>query len=543
VIKVKLLAKARFYNEQKGVYLIIKIQDMDGKNKIVRINAADALSMKHVQTVLIDHGFPPPVTKDGWHKIHDIVMGDTPVRAIIVRRPGFVKTSYMLQDESIIGPIGEIGPFLDPEHNLSLTIMDQKGSLHDWKNEVAVYASYSSRIMLAISSAFSGYLLRWSEIESGGFHYYGDSSIGKSTSLYVANSVKGSRDCLGTWSVTKAAIEEHMGGSNDSLVTMDELFALDENPVKAAQLAGNIFYTISLGKGKKRSKKYQYSELTWSVCVLSTGELSLAEHARGGDIKRMLGSEVRFVDVPADANNGFGIFESLPDNIKSPDRLAKLLDKNTKKYYGTAQKAFLEKLTEDLAQDTKQVTNKINRDIKYFIEKNNVNRNIGYQIRMAERFALAYAAGCSAVKYKVLPFKTKQIFKEISKCYMDAVNARPEMFEERLEYASKKLRKLLVSGNFIDIRDKNHGFSCDDIKSADGVKTTFDGEKARAIFTKTLTRLISDKTILKRVLYEYKIAGRLICYKDGKKTKQISTGIQSCKPRAYYFRPSTKKNK
>ena len=207
MIKIKLLAKARFIDGEKGVYLVIKMQDMDGKIKILLINAADAeSSLRYVKRILIDHGFPPPATKNGWDKVYDKVMEETSVRAIIVRRPGFVGKSYMFSDGSIIDPEDEIGPFLDPEHKLHLSVVGQKGSLEDWKNGVAVYASYSSRIMLAISSAFSGYLLRWSEIESGGFHYHGPSSIGKTTSLLVANSIKGPRDCLGTWSATKAAL-------------------------------------------------------------------------------------------------------------------------------------------------------------------------------------------------------------------------------------------------------------------------------------------------------------------------------------------------
>jgi len=486
-----LLAKARFNDGGIGVYLVIKMQDMDGKNQTLSLNAADAESSpKYVKRILIDHGFPPPAKKDDWNEVYNKVMEETSVRAIIVRRPGFVDKSYMFPDGTILGPKDKIGPFLDPEHKLQLPVMGQKGSLEDWKNGVAVFAGYSSRIMLALGSAFSGYLLRGSTIESGGFHLYGPSSIGKSTSLYVANSVKGPRDCVGTWFTTEAAIEEYIAGSNDSLVTMDELFVLDENPVKAAQLAGNISHMIALGKGKGRSRHYQPGTLTWSVCVLSTGEMSLIEHARSADVVRMLGSEVRFVDVPADANNGFGIFETLPEEIKSPDRLANLLDKNTKKFYGTAQHVFLEKLTRDLAKDTKQVKNKINRHIKHFIEKNNVNRNVGYQIRMAERFALAYAAGCFAVKYGILPFENNQIFKGISKCYMDAVNSRPKMFEERVENASKKLSKFIATGDFIDLRKNNHGYSCDDIRSASGVATIIDGKNVRAIFTKSFPRII-----------------------------------------------------
>ena len=58
IYKVKLLAKARFNDGEKGVYLVIKMQDMDGKNQTLLINAADAeSSLKHVKRILIEHGF------------------------------------------------------------------------------------------------------------------------------------------------------------------------------------------------------------------------------------------------------------------------------------------------------------------------------------------------------------------------------------------------------------------------------------------------------------------------------------------------------
>jgi hypothetical protein len=65
----------------------------------------------------------------------------------------------------------------------------QKGSLQDWKDNVARYAVGNSRLVVAISAAFAGPLIGPCSAEGGGLHFRGASSTGKSTALFTAGSV------------------------------------------------------------------------------------------------------------------------------------------------------------------------------------------------------------------------------------------------------------------------------------------------------------------------------------------------------------------
>ena len=111
----------------------------------------------------------------------------------------------------------------------------------------------------------------------------------------------------------------------------------------------------------------------------------------------MLGEEVRLIDVPADAGNGLGIYERLPDNI-SPAQYADNLELSCKNYYGTPQQAFLKKFIHQIAEDIDLVKNQIECSIKEFMDEHNVDGSKGYEARMAKRFALAYARRLSENK-------------------------------------------------------------------------------------------------------------------------------------------------
>ncbi len=66
-----------------------------------------------------------------------------------------------------------------------------RGTLEDWRREVAEPCIGNPLAMLALCQAFSGPLLQPLGMEGGGFHLHGASSCGKSTLLGVAASVWG----------------------------------------------------------------------------------------------------------------------------------------------------------------------------------------------------------------------------------------------------------------------------------------------------------------------------------------------------------------
>ncbi|STX28467.1 inner membrane protein [Legionella beliardensis] len=65
------------------------------------------------------------------------------------------------------------------------------GSVEDWRDTIGALSAGNSRLVFAISAAFAPTLTTIAGEDSGGFHFRGASSCGKSTALKVAASVWG----------------------------------------------------------------------------------------------------------------------------------------------------------------------------------------------------------------------------------------------------------------------------------------------------------------------------------------------------------------
>src|SRR5262249_48564482 len=153
--------------------------------------------------------------------------------------------------------------------------------------------------------AFAAPLLTLLGLEGGGVHYRGPSSEGKTTAALMAASVWGEPERVESWRATANGLEGVASGHNDNLLVLDELKQID--PHQAASVA----YMLANGSGKRRGRPHGGTRprLTWKVLFLSTGEISLAQHVEAVGLRVHAGQEVRLIDLPADAGQGFGIFE------------------------------------------------------------------------------------------------------------------------------------------------------------------------------------------------------------------------------------------
>ena len=90
--------------------------------------------------------------------------------------------------------------------------------------------------------------------------------------------------------------------------------------------AGEIAYMLANGSGKARASKNgaARSRHEWRLLFLSAGEIGLAQHIRDAGKKAKAGQTVRLVDIPADAGQGFGIFDTL-HGFTSGAALSKIL--------------------------------------------------------------------------------------------------------------------------------------------------------------------------------------------------------------------------
>jgi putative DNA primase/helicase len=255
---------------------------------------------------------------------------------------------FVLPDRNCgVPPKGEtLALDLDPRP----TVFRSRGELHAWRDQVAARCRQNDRLMFAVSLAFAGALLTPLREEGGGFHFRGDSSKGKTTALHLAASVwgapMGADPFVRQWRSTTNALEATAAAHNDCLLPLDEIGQADPREI------GEASYMLANGQGKDRMRDRGGLRRTasWRTLFLSTGEESLGDLMARGGRGAKAGQEVRFLDVPADAGAGLGMFNTL-HGAEDGDAFARELRQAAQQSHGTAGPAFLEWFARQLAND------------------------------------------------------------------------------------------------------------------------------------------------------------------------------------------------
>lgn len=215
-----------------------------------------------------------------------------------------------------------------------------KGSADQWREHVGPLCVGNSRLVFAVACAFAGPLLRPAGMESGGFHYRGDSSSGKTTALKLAASGCGGTSYLQRWRSTDNALEATAAQHSDCLLILDELAQIDP------KTAGECAYMLANEQGKARATRTGAPRVrqSWRLLFLSAGELGLADHMAGGMKRTRTGQEVRMADIPVDAGAGLGAFENL-HGMQCGAAFAKQITGQAQTVYGATGHAWLHWLT------------------------------------------------------------------------------------------------------------------------------------------------------------------------------------------------------
>lgn len=285
-----------------------------------------------------------------------------------------------------------------------------KGTLNQWRDHIARKCAGNSRLVFAVSTAFASCLLSILREDGGGFHFRGSSSLGKSTALLVAGSIWGGdarRGFLNTWRTTANGLEAVAELHNDGLLLLDELKECEP------KTAGEVAYMLANGQGKGRMTRNVSARrsLSWNLLFLSSGELSLSDVVSQNGGRVFGGQEVRMCDIEADAGEGFGLFENL-HQAKNAELFAKELQENSRRFYGTAIREFLE----DVSPDFENIKSQWTDFRQEFMQSVLPTDASGEVQRVAARFALVAFGGMLASDicgwHKLEAFEScKKVFK------------------------------------------------------------------------------------------------------------------------------------
>lgn len=354
-----------------------------------------------------------PGLKARQRLVEYITMTQLDTRARCVTKTGWYHDVFVLPDHTI-GETPE--PVIYQADNLSNPYR-QSGALSEWQQHIAARCVGNSRLVLTIANAFAALLLHPVGAESGGLHLVGESSSGKTTALKVAASVFGAPDYLQRWRATTNGLESLAASRSDTLLVLDELAQVDPKE------AGEIAYMLANGNGKARASKNgtARSRQEWRLLFLSAGEVGLAQHIRDAGKKAKAGQTVRLVDLPADAGQGFGLFDTL-HGFDSGAAFSKTLIEATTRYYGTAAHAFLENITQPAC--FAQLSAAIEKLTQAFMEKNLPLSSGGQVHRVCERFALIAAAGELATQYGITGWPPGEAEQAVTQCFKAWIDYR-----------------------------------------------------------------------------------------------------------------------
>lgn len=280
------------------------------------------------------------------------------------------------------------------------------GSLEDWRRDIGRYIAHNSRLQLAIGASLAPVLMRPLSIEAGGFHLFGDSRTGKSTLGNLSASVWGKHDgFVSPWRGTGLGFENLANSRNDGLLVLDEI-----NEAKA-HVVEQVAYSVINGRSKIQGAKEggNRERNQWRVMMFSTGEKTLEGYTQSHGGQWQAGQAARLPSIPADAEKGYGVYDTLHD-AKKGSLLSESIDEAIKRNYGLIGRAFVQGLIEqeNAFTDAKAL---INQFIAQLPETDGQARTV------ALRFALVFSALVMATRLGVLELDESDIFEQIKKCF------------------------------------------------------------------------------------------------------------------------------
>ena len=351
--------------------------------EMLRGDAAD------LRGVLLGLGVHLDPSNVGRHMLATYLQSPTPSRQMeAVLQTGWAGgqfKAYALPD-TVIGPQAVRVTF--QSESKGKDEYTQRGTLESWQQGIAVLAVGNPLLVLALSAAFAGPVLALVGVESGGLHLIGDSSTGKTTALQAAASVWGGDNFRRSWRTTANGVEGAAALFNDCLLALDEISECDPRDV------GEVVYMLGNGRGKQRASRLGNARAVqrWRSSVISTGERSIATSMLEAGQRVKAGQSVRLLDIPVQRR--FGAWDDLHQYSTGP-AYSDAIKRASLSSYGTAGRAFLEKLT----RDTSNLAERL-EDIKAELMQG-LEGGDGQPARAAARLAVLALAGELATAYGI----------------------------------------------------------------------------------------------------------------------------------------------
>ena len=454
--KIEVLAESKD-DESNNWCKVVKFEDPDGIFKIVLI-PYDQLGPngKELEENLWSKGLY--INKFSELKQY-LIDYNTSNRVRGIDKIGWYRNVFVYPDGSVIGISDENIIYYG---NNIFKEFHKNGNLEDWRDNIGKYCQGNTRLILAVGAAFAGTLLYITGQENGGFHFVGNSTIGKTTILNVACSVYGDRSFMKTWRATDNGLEGIAATRNDTLLILDELGELGDSGK-----AGEIAYMLGNGNGKIRSHKDGSAKksYTWRLLYLSSGEKDLNDCAMESKKIVKAGQEIRLLNIPAQPNeDSFGAFENVHDK-KTGKAFSEYLNSAVKEYHGTASREFIKCIVDDGFE-------KITKEFKAFLgnaEQKYLPNDADNQVKRAfNRFMLIAFAGEYASKKSITGWNEEESLNACVTCFNDWIKERGGVKDQEPKALLEQVR-LFFEKNYDSRFNQVYDINYDAIKTYNAV--------------------------------------------------------------------------
>lgn len=417
--------------------IFVRFKNLDGREK--HINFPRELfgtdGGVEVTKRLLKMGLDYDAHREAKRKVLEYLQAhNTQERIGLVNKTGWHKNAFVLPDRTI-GESSE--PLLFYTEGSSLCKLSERGTLKDWQENVSRYCIDNPLAMFAVSAAFSAPLVELLGQETMGFHFYGDSSWGKSTLLNMACSVFGNpEDYKKAWRSTDNGMESLAASHSEMLLALDEINQFDPRKL------GDAVYMLGNGSGKTRANDRGGARddlHRWCFTFLSNGEKTLEQYMGEAGKNQTAGMEMRFLEIRATMHESeadikrMGVFNN-PHGLMGGAALSELLKGNMAQSHGTAFPAFITALVRELEGDKrKDFVDKMLARIDNFRKKHLTDNASGQAHRAAIKFGLVAWAGELATHFGVSGWQQGQASVTASQCFKLWLSARGGFgnFEEK----------------------------------------------------------------------------------------------------------------
>jgi hypothetical protein len=247
-------------------------------------------------------------------------------------------TKFVLGDVEVT----KDGTFGSPPSSTTKNIAQYVGPVGDFGKWKEVFNMYARPGMephaFAALTAFGAPLFKFTGLKGAIINViYKFGGTGKSTTLFMCNSVYGHPESLGSnWDDTRMAKMQRLGVMNNLPCTVDEITSL--TPEEFSSMA----YSMSQGRGRDRmegsTNKLRDNSTTWQTMSLCSANASFYEKlasAKAGGNAEML----RLFE-----------YEISPNNLISTEDGKRLFDRQLKENYGHAGEIYIKWLVNNLEE-------------------------------------------------------------------------------------------------------------------------------------------------------------------------------------------------